>query len=143
MEWCTKLTPNKFLFWRKMMAFSAKKQRGLTFISLVLVLALIAFFVLLTLKIAPIYMNHSKVVNALNAVENMPDINKLRKPQIITSFAKRFNINYVDKVDISDIVITKGGGITKVVIEYERVEKIVGNLSVLVEFHESFEVGGD
>ena len=124
------------------MSFSNKRQRGLTFLSIVLILGLIAFFVLLTLKIAPIYMNHSKVVNALSAVENMTDIETMSKHQIQDSLYKRFNMNYVDKVDGDDITITKSGNYTKVEIEYERVEKLVGNLSVLVEFNDSFEVGG-
>lgn len=48
---------------------STKHQQGLTFISLVFFLGLIAFFVLLGLKIGPIYLDHSKVTNALAEVE--------------------------------------------------------------------------
>ena len=64
------------------MTFSNKHQRGLTFISIIFILGLIAFFVLLALKIGPIYMNHSKVVNALAAVENMTDVDLMSKHQI-------------------------------------------------------------
>lgn len=56
------------------MRSSLNKQRGLTFISLVFILGLIAFFTLLVLKIAPIYFNNSKVKNALAAVEQSVDI---------------------------------------------------------------------
>ncbi len=123
------------------MIVSAKKQRGLTFITLMLILALIAFFVLLTLKILPIYMNHSKVVNAFSALEAMPDVEKMSKRDIITSLDKRFSMNYVDKVNTDDVTIIKQGNYIKVEIRYERVEKILGNLSVLAEFEESFEAG--
>ena len=125
------------------MTFSAQKQRGLTFISIVFILGLLAFFVLLGLKIGPIYMNHSKVVNALSAVENMTDVETMSKHEIQSSLDKRFGMNYVDKVSREDIKITKATGYTKVEIEYERVESLVGNLSVLVEFYESFEAGGE
>ena len=123
------------------MTYSLKQQRGLTLITILLILGLIAFFVLLTLKIAPIYMNHSKVVNALAAVENMVDVETLSKREILTSLDKRFSMNYVDKVTRDDITITLSEGYVKVDIEYERVEKLMGNLSVLVQFHEFFEVG--
>lgn len=123
------------------MTFSAKDQRGLTFITLMLILAIIAFFVLLTLKIAPIYMNHSKVVNALSAVEHMQGVETLSKHEILASLDKRFGMNYVDKVGKDDITVLKQGNYVKVQITYERVEKIIGNLSVLVQFDESFEAG--
>jgi len=123
------------------MTFSAKKQQGLTFITLAVILGILAFFVLLILKIGPIYMNHNKVVNALTAVEKTPNVEAMSKYDIELSLAKRFNMNYVTKVTNEDITILKQGNYVKVEIEYERVEKIVGNLSVLVQFYESFEAG--
>ena len=65
----------------------------------------------------------------------------MSKYEIELSLAKRFNMNYVTKVTNEDITILKQGNYVKVEIEYERVEKIVGNLSVLVQFYESFEAG--
>ncbi len=123
------------------MTYSSKRQYGLTLISILLILGLIAFFVLLTLKIAPIYMNHSKVVNALSAVENIVDVETLSKREILSSLDKRFSMNYVEKVNRDDITITMSDGYVKVDVEYERVEKLIGNLSVLVQFHDFFEVG--
>jgi len=125
------------------MTFLAKKQRGLTFISILFILGLLAFFVLLGLKIGPIYMNHSKVVNALSAVENMTHVENKSRREIIISLNKRFGMNYVDYVTAEDITVTKATAYTKVEIEYERVVKIVGNLSVLVEFYDHFEAGGE
>lgn len=118
-----------------------RQQRGLTFISLVFVLGLIAFFTLLVLKIGPIYLNHSKVVNALVALEKMDGIEHMTANEIQNSLDKRFNMNYVDHVTKDDITIVAQPGYVKVEIDYERVEPIAGNLSVLVEFHEGFEVG--
>lgn len=118
------------------------KQRGLTFISLVLVLGLIGFFTLLVLKIGPIYFNHSKVLNALEAVENSTDIINQPRSQILNSLHKRFDMNYAEYVTDDDITIVAQPGYVKVEIDYERVEPIMGNLSVLVEFHNGFEIGG-
>jgi len=118
------------------------KQRGLTFISLVFILGLIAFFTLLVLKIAPIYFNNSKVKNALAAVKESTDVTTKSRREIMSSLEKRFNMNYVEFVTDDDIKIIAQPGYVKVNIDYERVEPIMGNLSVLVEFHEGFEVGG-
>lgn len=86
-------------------------------------------------------MNHSKVINALSAVENMPDVELMSKYEIQASLDKRFGMNYVEKVDQDNITITKSQAYVKVEIEYERVEKIAGNLSILVEFYDFFEAG--
>ncbi|MBS3963791.1 MAG: DUF4845 domain-containing protein [Methylomonas sp.] len=123
------------------MQHALKKQQGLTFISLVFVLALIGFFTLLILKIAPIYFDHSKVVNAIEALRQEPGIASLSKRDIESSLDKRFNMNYVNHIGVKDFVIVAQPGFVKVQLDYERVEKIFGNLSVLVEFHEGFEVG--
>lgn len=119
-----------------------KKQQGLTLISIIIILLLIAFFTLLTLKIAPIYINHSRVMNSLNAIKNKPDIEKKSRYQVINLLQKSFNINYVEKVTKEDITIVKHGPFyLHVRIEYEVIEPIFGNLSVLVQFDDFIEVG--
>jgi hypothetical protein len=125
------------------MTFSAKHQQGLTFITILLILGILAFFVLLGLKIGPIYINHNRVTNALSAVEELEDIETLSKAKIYSLLEKRFGLNYVEHVEKEDVKIVKQGNYLKVEIEYERVEPIVANLSVLVEFYESFEFDGD
>jgi hypothetical protein len=125
------------------MNLTPKHQKGLTFISLVFLLSIISFFTLLILKIAPIYIDHSKVVNALKALEASPDFPKQSADEIKTSMAKRFSMNYVNAITYNDIKITKRGSYVKVQIAYEVVEKIMGNASVLVEFDDSIETGAD
>jgi len=123
------------------MNVSPERQQGLTFISLVFILGLIACIVLLGLKIGPIYLDHSKVVSALAEIEKTPDIQEKSPAEIRDSLSKRFSINYVNDVTQDDIIVTKQGNYLKVVIEYEVVEKIAGNLSVLVEFNDVIEAG--
>ncbi len=122
------------------MSVAPKRQRGLTFISLVFVLGLIAFFVLLALKIGPIYLNHSKVVSTLAELKKTTGIEGQTEAEIRDSLSKRFTINYVDDVTQKDITITRYESYLKVVIKYEVVTTIVGNLSVLVEFNDVMEI---
>jgi hypothetical protein len=97
--------------------------------------------VLLTLKIAPIYIDHSKVVNALAALKETTDIQTKSEQEVRQSLDKRFNMNYVYDVTQKDIKVTKRGNYLKVQIEYETVVNIVGNLSALAEFDDVIEVG--
>lgn len=123
------------------MKSSPKNQQGLTLISIVLILGLIGFFVVLTLKVVPIYLNHGKVKSALEALKAMPDIQTKNEFEIRDSLTKRFNINYVYDVTKNDIKVVKQGNYVKVDVEYETVVKLVDNLSLLAEFHDSFEAG--
>jgi hypothetical protein len=123
------------------MKSSPKRQQGLTLLSIAFILALIAFFVLLILKIAPIYIDHSKVANALAALEQTTDIQTKSEHEVRNALDKRFNLNYVYDVTQDDIKVTKRGNYLKVQIEYETVVKIFGNLSVLAEFNDVIELG--
>ncbi len=123
------------------MNLSPKRQQGLTLISIIFILGLIGFFVMLTLKIVPIYLDHNKVASAMAALKETPDIQTKSEAEIRESLSKRFNINYVYDVKQEDIKVIKHGNYVKVDIEYETVVKLAGNLSALAEFHDSFEAG--
>ncbi len=123
------------------MRASYQNQRGLTFMSLIFLVGLIGCFVMLVLKVAPLYMDNHNVVNAFNAERQSPDILAKSKDQIRASIGKRFQLNYVTHVNTDDLKIIGIPGYVKVSLEYERVVHIIGNLSVLVEFNEGFEVG--
>lgn len=123
------------------MKLSPNRQRGLTLISTIFILAGIAVIVLLMMKVIPIYLDHSKVVNALAALENTPAVESKSEFEIRDNLAKRFNLNYVYDVTQEDIKVTKHGGYLKVAIQYEVAKKLVGNLSVLAEFNDVIEVG--
>ena len=90
-------------------------------------------------------MSINKVKNAMSpkmkAIESTTDITSKTKQEILISLEKRFDMNYVEHVTPQDIKVIAQPGYVSVNIDYERVEKIFGNLSVLVEFHEGFEAG--
>lgn len=118
-----------------------KLQQGYTLITLIFMLGIFAFFVLLIMKIGPIYLDHSKVKSALTAIEQDKDIETKSEPEIRVLIAKRFDMNYVARVKAQDMKISKRGNYLKVEADYEVVEKIAGNLSALVEFHDVIEAG--
>lgn len=123
------------------MNLSLKRQRGLTLMSILFILGLIGFFVLLTLKIVPIYLDHGKVTSALEGLKATPDLASKTEFEIRDSLNKRFGINYVYDVKQDNIKVIKHGNYVKVDIEYETVVNLVGNLSALAEFHDTVEAG--
>ena len=118
-----------------------QKQQGITLISMIFILGMIAFFTLIVLKVSPIYMDHSKVVYALETLKNRTDIEKKSKREVWRSLSKQFNMNYVYDVKKKDVKITSRGGYLKVQIVYHVKEPFIGNLSVWVDFDDFIEVG--
>ncbi|MCH9698164.1 MAG: DUF4845 domain-containing protein [Gammaproteobacteria bacterium] len=118
------------------------KANGLTFISIVVILLVVAFFTLLILKIGPIYYDNYLVKQAVAKLKNDPGALEMSKRQVRSGIEKRFDVSYVKDVNARDAIITKRGNhYLKLELEYEVVENIVGNLDVLVTFKEGFELG--
>jgi len=123
------------------MNLSPKRQQGLTFISLAILLGIIGFTVLLALKIGPIYLDHSKVVSTLDDLKKTTGLEDKSEAEIRDTLNKRFSMNYIDQVTQNNITILRQENYLKIAIEYEVVKNIAGNLSVLVEFNDVMEVG--
>ncbi|MEE9344729.1 MAG: DUF4845 domain-containing protein [Methylococcales bacterium] len=118
------------------------KSEGLTLITIVIILLVVAFFTLLVLKIGPIYYDNSLVKSSIAGLKSEPNLMSMSKREITTSLEKRFDVSYVKDVTANDVLVTKRGkGYLKVALEYEIVENVAGNLDVLVTFNEGFEVG--
>lgn len=125
------------------MARITSKQQGMTLISLILLLGVIGFFAMLVLKIGPIYLEHTKVKAALAEIEQIKDLESKSEAEIRSTLNKRLYMNYVERVKSEHIKIAKRGGYMKLEVVYDVVEKIFGNLSVLVQFNDVVEVGNE
>ena len=124
------------------MQYKVNKQQGMTLISLVFVLTILGFLVLCALKAVPIYMNHGKVVHALESLKNRPDIETKSKREIWRSLQKQFDMNYIKAIKKEDVIITKAsGGYLKVQIKYHVKEPFIQNLSLWADFDDFVEVG--
>jgi hypothetical protein len=123
---------------------SLKKQRGMTGTNIVLMLIGICSVVIMVLRIVPVYMNHGKVVSALEGIKNSTDIQTASKDEVIKRLNDRFGMNQVDRKDITpdNIILTKDGDYVKLQITYQSEAPIISNMSVLMKFDDFIEVGG-
>ena len=115
-------------------------QRGMTAIGWLMVLGLIAFFTLITLRLVPIYLEYGKVVSVLESLTSEPDIGAKSRREIIRLVSKRFNINDVRGVDPRTVKVSKDRGKTRISIEYERREHLMANIDVVAVFSKQVEV---
>ena len=116
------------------------RQNGMTAIGWLLVLGLIAFFTLITLRLVPSYLEFAKVASALESLENEPGITGKTKPDIVRLVQKRFDVNDVMNVSAKEIKVKKDKGILTVSIDYERREHLISNIDVVAKFDKKIEV---
>lgn len=119
------------------------KQRGMTLISWVIVLGIIAFFATVVIRILPMYQEYFSVVQIMESMEVELKQNKLTKQQVNLLFAKRFNTGYVTSVKPENITYSRGRdnvSVTKVVIDYEVRKPFIAQISLVGHFHEEIDV---
>jgi hypothetical protein len=117
---------------------SLHRQKGVTAIGWLIILGLIGFFTLLTLKMAPAYMEYYKVVSALESLEEEPGI---QSPDDIRRLLnRRFNISYVESINERDVIIRTAGPLFRVTAKYESREHLFGNVYVVMAYNKQVQV---
>lgn len=125
-----------------MMIVSASKQKGMTLIGLTLVLGVLAFFVLLTLKLLPPYLEYFKVGSILDSIKQEPDLAKMEIPEIRRMMDQRFSIDSVSALSPKDVVIEKQGAKVSLAANYEARVHIMGNADAVLVFSKEIEIVG-
>jgi len=111
-----------------------KKQRGATFLGMLIVGAMIVFVALIAMKMFPAYSEFFTVKKVMRAMKDEP-LGEMSKKEIMQSFDKRANVAYIESVKGSDLTVEKGtGGETVLTVEYQIVKPIIGNVSVQMDF---------
>lgn len=115
-------------------------QRGMTAIGWMLVLGLIAFFTLITLRLVPLYLEYGKVVSVVESLQNESGIGTMGRAEVVKIISKRFDVNDVRNVDAKKVEITSERGMVKIGFSYERREHLISNIDVVASFEKYVEV---
>jgi hypothetical protein len=117
-----------------------RKQRGVTAMGWVIILGLIIGGALLAMKIAPIYMRHGSVLQALHFTAKQEGVARMPLSKIKNIMAKQLNISSVYGFDMTAVRVEKKRDSTDLILDYEVREDIVGNLAVVATFYEVVEI---
>ena len=118
-------------------------QRGMSGLSILVVLLLIGFFATAIIKLLPIYMESWTVKGALTAVvEEGGD--GLTPTEIRSKIGRQFTVNQVTAINEKDILIKRlKGGKISIDANYEKRVHFMQNVDVVVKFEKfMFEVQG-
>jgi hypothetical protein len=119
-----------------------RKQRGITFIGWLFLLAPAAVVVYAGMRLMPIYLNHMRVVKTLDqtATELKGGSEGVSQQSIRTAIANRFNIESVDSPTAEDILIRRDGKAWVIEAQYEGVAPLFANISIHVDFDKVVQV---
>jgi Domain of unknown function (DUF4845) len=118
---------------------SKNKQKGLTGISIMVILVAIAFIAIVFLKIMPIYFDAFKVGDVVSGMKDERGLDDKSPNEITTMILKRLDVNMVSDVTKDDILIEKTKDTVFIDVEYEVRKQMFGNLDVVVSFKKSVE----
>ncbi len=112
-------------------------QRGMTLISWVIVLGVIAFFATIAIRLIPMYQEYFGVKNIMQGMEQELRNNKLTKAQVNVMLMRRFNTGYIQSVKKDNITIERGKNnayVTKIKIDYEVREPFIAQIDLIGHF---------
>jgi hypothetical protein len=110
------------------------KQRGMTFISVVFMIASIVFVAVIGMKLWPAYSEYFSVKKAFASLKSQMGGGSMSKLDIIAAFDKQATIDDIRSINGKDLVIEQSDKGQVVSVEYSVVEPLMGNVSALVEF---------
>ena len=119
---------------------SKNKQKGLTGVSIIVLLAFFAFFAVALLKVMPIYFDSFKVGDVVSGLKDERGLGEKPNSQIVKMILKRLDVNMVSDVTKEHIFIEKIKNEVLIDVEYEVRKPMFGNLDVILSFKKSVEV---
>jgi hypothetical protein len=114
-----------------------KRQKGMTFIGWVVILALVLSYIYIGIKVVPAYVEFFSVKKILATMAREPGFATMTPAEIRKSFVRRLAIDYVSAVSAQDLDIRKEDGENVVSVEYSQKIPLFYNVSVLLDFSAS------
>ena len=115
-----------------------RKQRGLSALGMLVVLAVAGFVLTVGFKIGPLYLDNYFVDAALQTLANEP-VHSMSDRQIRRKVADYFTINNVRDVNAKSLKIAREKTRTLVYMDYEKRVNLIANLDVVVVFSNKYD----
>jgi hypothetical protein len=111
-----------------------KLQRGLGFVSLLLLLVSIVFVAIVGMKLVPAYIEYFTIKKAIAGIVQSGDLRGATVGDVRKSFQRRADVDDIKAVEAKDLEITKDGDEVVIGFAYEKRVPLFYNISVLIDF---------
>lgn len=113
------------------------RQRGLTMFGFLFTALVLVMIAMLAMKLVPAYIEYFSVKKILSTMGQESDLKSKSNTDIRQDFARRANVGYVTVVKPEDIAVDRHGAVPVISTEYTYRTKLVGNVSLVVDFSAS------
>ena len=110
------------------------RQRGVTFVGMIFIAALIIIGAIIALKLVPAYIEYATVVQHLREIARSPEARSGSPRDIQLMFSKRAQIDNIKVLTADDIEVTREGDSVLLSAAYQTKIKLFGNLSACIDF---------
>jgi hypothetical protein len=117
-----------------------RDQRGMTFVGMAFILALVGIIAYAGLRLVPLYLNYLKVARSIDATasefkSDNPDPGGIRR-----SLEKHWQIEDISSVDSKDVEIVKDESGVALHVAYDDSAPYISNVSLTVHFDKTVKV---
>jgi Tfp pilus assembly protein PilE len=117
-----------------------KRQRGMTLIGLLCVLALVGAIGYAGILLFPVYLNYMKVVRSMQSVAAEFKSDSSDQGRMRVALEKRWDIEDISLVKAKDVEIKRENDVTAMHVNYDHTVSYIGNVSLLVSFDKTVTV---
>lgn len=118
------------------------RQRGATFLGMVVIIAILGFALYAGIRLTPLYLEYMAVSRALE--QTAKENSGATSPQTLrNSLDRRWTIETIDSIQPKDIEIKKAGSGFTMRAWYRAEAPFISNVSLVADFDKTVKVGGD
>ncbi len=122
-----------------MMAVTVKSQRGASMFVVILLMAIFALIITVTIRVVPAYLEDRVVRNSMRGILAGQEASLLSLSEIRSRADRSFRMNGVDDFNVNNIRTLSQGGSNYIDINYEKRVHLFLNIDAVMTFEHSFE----
>jgi hypothetical protein len=118
------------------------RQRGATFLGMVVIIAILGFALYGAIRLTPLYLEYMAVARALE--QTAKEESGATSPQTLrNALDRRWTIETINSIEPKDIEIKKAGSGFTMRAWYRAEAPFISNVSLVADFDKTVRVGGD
>ena len=107
-----------------------RRQKGITLVGLILVLAIVGLIAVLAMKVTPTVTEYFSIKKAIASAKASGG----SIPEMRAAFNRQAEVGYIDAINGNDLEITKDGDAADISFAYQKIIPLVGPASLLIDY---------
>lgn len=117
-----------------------RRQQGMTFMGLLIILAMAGLIVYAGIRLTPVYLNYMKVAKAMDEARTQFKGDNPDPGAIHTALERHWEIDMIDSPSVKDVEIVKDEGAVTLHVAYDDAVPYIANVSLSVHFDKTVKV---